>query len=45
MYARFLLPYYDLATCVVIDIDAFHVLLGRPWKYDVGATYKGRENI
>ena len=26
-------------------MDASHVLLGRPWQYDVDITYKGRDNI
>ena len=25
-------------------MDASHVLLGRPWQYDVDTTHKGREN-
>lgn len=25
-------------------MDASHVLLGRPWRYDVDTTHKGREN-
>ncbi|XP_022876896.1 uncharacterized protein LOC111395118 [Olea europaea var. sylvestris] len=25
-------------------MDACHILLGRPWHYDVDATYKGRDN-
>ena len=25
-------------------MDASHVLLGRPWQYDVDITYKGRDN-
>ena len=28
----------------MMDMDACHVLLGRPWHYDVDATYKGRDN-
>ena len=26
------------------DMDASHVLLGRPWQFDVDTTHKGREN-
>ena len=31
--------------CDVIDMDASHVLLGRPWQFDVDATHKGRDNV
>jgi hypothetical protein len=31
--------------CDVVEMDACHVLLGRPWQYDVDATYKGRDNV
>ncbi|GJS61835.1 transposon ty3-I gag-pol polyprotein [Tanacetum coccineum] len=27
-----------------VDMDACHILLGRPWEYDVNAIYKGKEN-
>ncbi|XP_042984806.1 uncharacterized protein LOC122313692 [Carya illinoinensis] len=37
--------YKDEAICEVVDMDACHILLGRPWQFDVDATYKGRENI
>jgi len=36
--------YKDEVVCDVIDMDASHVLLGRPWQYDVDITYKGRDN-
>jgi hypothetical protein len=26
-------------------MDASHVLLGRPWQFDIDATYKGRDNV
>ncbi|GKD71699.1 hypothetical protein Tco_1325789, partial [Tanacetum coccineum] len=26
------------------DMDACHILLARPWAYDVNATHKGKEN-
>jgi hypothetical protein len=26
-------------------MDASHVLLGRPWQFDVDATHKGRDNV
>ncbi|XP_034896397.1 uncharacterized protein [Populus alba] len=31
--------YKDDVVCDVIDMDASHVLLGRPWQYDVDNTY------
>lgn len=37
--------YKDDVVCDVIDMDASHVLLGRPWQYDVDVTYRGRDNI
>ena len=36
--------YQDEILCDVVDMDACHVLLGRPWKYDVNALHKGKEN-
>ncbi|XP_035548652.1 uncharacterized protein LOC118349183 [Juglans regia] len=36
--------YKDVADCDVVDMDACHVLLGRPWQYNVAATYKGHDN-
>lgn len=36
--------YKDEIMCDVVDMDACHILLGRPWHYDVDATYKGRDN-
>jgi len=30
--------------CDVIPMDVFHVLLGRPWKYDRNAIHDGRKN-
>ena len=26
-------------------MDASHLLLGRPWQFDVDVTYKGRHNV
>ena len=37
--------YMDKITCDVVDMDACHVILGRPWQYDVDATYRGRDNV
>lgn len=35
--------YKDKILCDVVDMDACHVLLGRPWHYEVDVTYKGRD--
>ncbi|CAL8119096.1 unnamed protein product [Prunus armeniaca] len=37
--------YRDDVLCDVIDMDACHILLGRPWQFDVDATFKGRDNV
>ncbi|KAJ4718976.1 RNA-directed DNA polymerase [Melia azedarach] len=29
----------------VVDMDACHVLLGRPWQYDIDAIHRRRQNI
>ena len=29
----------------MVEMDACHVILGRPWQFDVDATYKGRDNV
>jgi len=31
--------YQDSITCDIVDIDACHIQLGRPWQYDADATY------
>ena len=36
--------YKDEIVCDVVDMDTCHILLGRPWHYDVDATYKGQDN-
>ncbi|GJR51812.1 uncharacterized protein Tco_1402333 [Tanacetum coccineum] len=36
--------YKDEVTCDIVDMDACHILLGRPWEYDVNAIHKGKEN-
>ena len=36
--------YRSNVMCVVVDMDASHVLLGRPWQFDVDATHTGKEN-
>jgi hypothetical protein len=37
--------YVDEVTCDVVEMDACHIILGRPWQYDVDATHKGRDNV
>ena len=36
--------YQDEVECDVVDMDASHVLLGRPWQHDVNTIHNGREN-
>ncbi|XP_024156009.1 uncharacterized protein LOC112163992 [Rosa chinensis] len=38
-------PYKDDVICDVIDMDASHILLGRPWQYDVRVGFDGYKNI
>ncbi|GJS54909.1 putative nucleotidyltransferase, ribonuclease H [Tanacetum coccineum] len=37
--------YNELVTCDVVDIEACHVLLGRPWKHDTDDTLQGKSNM
>ncbi|KAK9133789.1 hypothetical protein Scep_013317 [Stephania cephalantha] len=37
--------YHDVILCDVVDMDVCHVVLGRPWQYDVKAVHKGDDNI
>ena len=37
--------YRDDVICDVVDMDASHVLLGRPWLFDVAVTYRGLDNV
>lgn len=30
--------------CVILPMDACHLLLGRPWQYDRDATHRGNFN-
>ena len=32
-------------TCDVVDIDVYHILLGRPWQHKVHAKHKDEQNI
>ncbi|GJT95231.1 hypothetical protein Tco_1090749 [Tanacetum coccineum] len=36
--------YKDEVVCDIVDMDACHILLGRPWEFDVNATHKGKDN-
>ncbi|GJX93313.1 hypothetical protein Tco_0347899 [Tanacetum coccineum] len=33
--------YNELVTCDVVDMEACHVLSGRPWQHDMDDTYQG----
>nr|GEY55271.1 putative nucleotidyltransferase, ribonuclease H [Tanacetum cinerariifolium] len=37
--------YNELVICDVIDIEACHVILGRPWQHDMDATHQGKSNM
>ncbi|GKB15705.1 transposon ty3-I gag-pol polyprotein [Tanacetum coccineum] len=37
--------YNELVTCDVVDMEAYHVLLGRPWKHYMDATHQGKSNM
>ncbi|GJV21908.1 putative nucleotidyltransferase, ribonuclease H, partial [Tanacetum coccineum] len=37
--------YNELVTCNVVDMEACHVLLGRPWQHDVDSTHQGKSNM
>lgn len=36
--------YKDTIICDVVEMDACHILLGRPWQYNVDVTHRAREN-
>ena len=36
--------YMDTVDCAVAPMSACHLLLGRPWQFDVDATHGGRSN-
>ncbi|CAL5388168.1 unnamed protein product [Camellia sinensis] len=36
--------YKSDVLCDVVDMDASHVLLGRPWQFDVDITFRGRNS-
>ncbi|PWA46918.1 hypothetical protein CTI12_AA501670 [Artemisia annua] len=35
--------YKEEVMCDIVDMDACHILLGRPWEYDVNAIHKCKE--
>nr|GEX11144.1 RNA-directed DNA polymerase [Tanacetum cinerariifolium] len=37
--------YNELVTCDVVNMDACHVLLGRPWQHDMDATRQVKSNM
>ena len=37
--------YKDEITCDVLEMNAWHILLGRPWDFDTHANHEGRSNI
>nr|XP_023923494.1 uncharacterized protein LOC112034904 [Quercus suber] len=37
--------YVDEVVCDVVEMDACHLILGRPWQYDVDATHKCKVNV
>ncbi|XP_074265839.1 uncharacterized protein LOC141588290 [Silene latifolia] len=39
------LVYKDEVMCYVVPMSACHLLLGRPWEFDMNATHQGKENI
>ena len=36
--------YHDKILCDVAEMDACHLLLGRPWQYDKEVVHHGKEN-
>ena len=37
--------YRDKVLCDVVEMDACHFLLGRPWKYDLCVKHDGKTNF
>jgi hypothetical protein len=37
-------PYHDVVECNVVPMQACHILLGRPWKFDKDSMHHGRLN-
>jgi hypothetical protein len=36
--------YIDKVECDIVPMDVCHLVLGRPWEYDLNATHEGRYN-
>ena len=41
----FIGKYNHEVYCDVVDMDACHILFGRPWQYDVDAKHLGKSNL
>ena len=37
--------YVDEVVCDIVEMDACHLILGRPWQYDVDATHRCKDNV
>jgi hypothetical protein len=37
--------HYSNSLLCDVEMDACHIILGRPWQYDMDAQHKGRDNI
>ena len=37
--------YQDEVICDIIEMDACHILLGRPWQFDREAVHEAKRNI
>ena len=37
--------YQDEVRCDIIEMDACHILLGRPWQFDREAMHEGKRNV
>lgn len=37
--------YNDEVLCDVVDMDACHLSLARPWQHDVDSSHSGRDNL
>ena len=37
--------YADEVLCDIVEMDACHLIFGRPWQYDLDATHRCRDNV
>ena len=37
--------YVNEVACDVVDMDACHLIFGRPWQYEVDATHRCKDNV